>query len=189
MDNMGTTVRIIKEFIWSLKDETSRFNYIYGLYALIPGPLGFSLRNRLVPKYCRQCGDSLVVQGHVRFLNLHKITIGRDVVIANGSFLQGAGGITLADNVLLGPDVKIWSTNHRFDDIEIPILAQGYDDKPIMIGEGVWLGSNVIVLPGVTIPKGCVVGAGSVVGIKKYPEYAILVGNPCRVVGNRLKSS
>jgi len=186
---MRATVRIIKEFIWSLRDKISRFNYIYGLYALIPGPLGLSIRNRLVPKYCRQCGDSLVVQNYVRFLNLHKISIGRNVVIGNGSFLQGAGGITIGDNVLLGPDVKIWSTNHRVNDIETPILAQGYDYKAVTIGEGVWLGANVIILPGVTIPKGCIVSAGSVVGIKKYPEYTILAGNPCRVIGNRLKSS
>ena len=181
-------ITLLKEFYWSLKHETGRFNYLNGFLKMVPGALGMKLRNELLPKYFATCGKNVSIQENVNFLNIHKIHLGNNVVLAAGCFLQGAGEIIIDDNVLLGPDVKIWSTNHIFKDIEKPILEQGWEKKKVTIGNGVWLAANVFVMPGVTIPEGCVVGAGSVVNKKKYPPFSILAGNPCRVVGNRKPS-
>ncbi len=174
-----------KDFISSIKHPTGRFNYLHGFLKNIPGQVGMTLRNKLLPKYFASCGQGVFIQEGVRFLNIHKISVGDRVGLGNGSFLQGAGEIILGDNVLLGPDVKIWSTNHVIADVDRPILDQGWEYKKVIIGEGCWLGANVIILPGVELPEGCVVSAGAVVGIKKFPPYSIIAGNPARVVGNR----
>lgn len=122
-------------------------------------------------------------------MGIQELSIGNHVSIGADNFIQASGKVTLADHVMLGPGVKIWSINHRTEDIDIPILKQGYDHKPVYLGEGVWAGANVIILPGVTLPRGCVVAAGSVVGVKNYPEYALIAGNPARVIGSRIKSN
>ena len=70
-------------------------------------------------------------------------------------------------------------TNHALDGEER--LKGLFNDKPINIGDNVWLGANVTVLPGVTIGKNSVIGAGSIV-TKDIPENVVAVGNPCKVV-------
>ncbi|MDH3026960.1 DapH/DapD/GlmU-related protein [Gordonia alkanivorans] len=69
------------------------------------------------------------------------------------------------------------------------MIEQGYSArKPVVIGDDVWIGARVIILPGVTVGRGCVIGAGSVVA-KDIPEYTIAAGNPCRVIRNREQNS
>jgi len=184
---MKSFVTMLKQIYWTIKHPTERLLFGIAFVRNIPGNVGVIIRLRLLPRYFARCGNNLQVQEHVRFINIHNISIGNDVVLANGSFLQGAGEIVLGDDVLLGPDVKIWSTTHIFEDLNTPISQQGYEYKKVILGDGVWIAANSIVLPGVHLPAGCIVSAGSVVGIKKYPEYAILAGNPARVIGNRVK--
>ena len=80
---------------------------------------------------------------------------------------------------MIGPGCKIICTNHALDGEER--LKGLFNDKPIIIGENVWLGANVTVLPGVTIGKNAIIGAGSVV-TKDIPENVIAIGNPCKVL-------
>ena len=100
-------------------------------------------------------------------------------------FIQAAGGITIGNDVLFGPDVKIWSANHRFNDTDKPIRAQGYKYRKVIIGNNVWIASNVFIMPGVEIGDGCIISAGSVVRADKYPPYTILSGNPAVKTGIR----
>ncbi|WLE96820.1 MAG: acyltransferase [Candidatus Electrothrix communis] len=178
-------VDVLKQFFWSMKDHRGRANYLQSFLRNLPGQAGMTLRSNILEKKFRSHGHGLLIQEGVRILNIHTIDVGDNVVIGNGSFLQGAGGIEFGDNVLLGPDVKIWSANHKIDKITKPIIKQGWEYKKVIIEEGCWLGLNVVVLPGVHLPKGCVVSAGSVVVVKRYPAYSLLAGNPARVIGNR----
>ena len=94
--------------------------------------------------------------------------------------LDGAP-ITIGDNVLLGPKIGLYTANHALDPRE-------RDDgacraRPITIGDDVWLGGNVTVLPGVTIGSGTVIGGGSVV-TRSIPPGVIAAGNPARVIRN-----
>jgi acetyltransferase-like isoleucine patch superfamily enzyme len=82
--------------------------------------------------------------------------------------------------------VKIWSVNHRIEDVTRPWLLQGSNKKAVVIEDDVWLAANVFVMPGVTIGRSAVVAAGSVVN-KSIPAYAIVAGNPGRVVGWRTR--
>jgi maltose O-acetyltransferase len=86
---------------------------------------------------------------------------------------------------MMAPEVVILSTNHRIRSTEIPMRNQGYEPaNPVTIGNDVWIGYRAIILPGVTVGSGSVIGAGTVVS-KDVPEYAVVVGNPARIVRYR----
>ncbi len=95
------------------------------------------------------------------------------------------GRTYIGNDVLMGPDVIIYTKNHEFRDKNVTIIEQAFqEEKPVYIGNDVWIGRRVIILPGVHIGNGAVIGAGAVVA-KDIPEYAIAVGNPVRVIGYR----
>lgn len=85
----------------------------------------------------------------------------------------------------MGPDVVIISHNHIFSDLTKPMTLQGLE-KPrrVIIEDDVWIGARVIILPGRKIGKSAIIGAGSVV-TKDVPEYAIVGGNPSRILKYR----
>ena len=86
---------------------------------------------------------------------------------------------------MMGPYVKMYVQNHNFSRTDIPMNQQGNSPvRPIVIGDDVWIGANVIILPGVSIGTGCVIGAGSVV-TKSLPEYSVVAGNPAKIIKNR----
>lgn len=87
--------------------------------------------------------------------------------------------ITIGDRTLIGPGCHIICTNHSIDAEER--LKGAFNNQPICIGERVWIGGNVTILPGVTIGDEAVIGAGSVV-TKDIPSGVVAVGNPCRVL-------
>ena len=84
----------------------------------------------------------------------------------------------------IGPHSAIMTYKHLFDDVSIPIKFQDLELKKVKIGEGVWLGAHVVVMPGVTIGDNSVVGAGAVV-TKDIPSYSIAAGVPAKVIKKR----
>jgi len=169
-----------------LRDRYGRF-YIYNSLFLrhLPGRGGEAWRAQVIPKYCARVGKNLRVHEGVRFRGIHNLSMGDHVQIGVDDFLQCTGGLELGDRVMLGPGVKIWSVNHVFDDPDIPIDEQGYHEEKVVIGASCWLGAEVFVFPGVELPEGCVVSAGSVLTKKKYPPWSLIAGYPARVIGNR----
>ena len=84
--------------------------------------------------------------------------------------------------MLIARGVYISDHIHAFDDPTRAVLDQGIDRiEPVEIGDGAWLGENVVVTPGVTIGRGAVVGANAVV-LESVPDFAVAVGVPARVV-------
>jgi acetyltransferase-like isoleucine patch superfamily enzyme len=119
-----------------------------------------------------------------------KISIGNNVVIRPGTFIfadptKGGGGIIIEDDVLIGPAVHFYTNNHAFADVTKPIIDQGYPppsvSDSIVLCRGSWIGAAAIILPGVTVGRNSVVGAGAVV-TRDVPEYSVVVGNPARVI-------
>lgn len=95
------------------------------------------------------------------------------------------GNITIGKNVLMGPEVVFYTENHEFKDRNKLIMEQGNrKEEPITIGDDCWIGRRSIILPGVTIGKGTIIGAGSIV-TKSFPEYSIIGGNPAKIIGTR----
>jgi acetyltransferase-like isoleucine patch superfamily enzyme len=96
----------------------------------------------------------------------------------------GSSKVTIGNHVRVGPNTNLIGVNHVFHDRETPIHRQPMEDPGLEIGDDVWIGANCVVLPGVKIGRGAVVGAGTVV-TKDVPEFAVLVGNPGRVIRYR----
>lgn len=91
------------------------------------------------------------------------------------------GKIHIGNNVIIGPMTVLRASNHNFGNVNIPIRDQGHSAGFIVIEDDVWIGACVVILPNVTIGKGAVIGAGSIV-TKSIPSMAIAVGNPARVI-------
>lgn len=90
--------------------------------------------------------------------------------------------ITIEDLVLIGSGVHIYTSNHEFTDPEKPIFSQGHKPiKPVIICKGSWIGANAIILPGVTVGKNSVIGAGSVV-TKDVPPFTVVAGQPANII-------
>ncbi|MCC3156494.1 sugar O-acetyltransferase [Hymenobacter sp. 15J16-1T3B] len=107
----------------------------------------------------------------------HNIHIGKNVFVNHACTFMDRGGITLEDNVLIGPKVNLITTNHPTE----PGQRRSTYSKPIVVRQGAWLGANATVMPGVTIGENAIVGAGAVV-TKDVPAGCIVAGVPARVV-------
>ena len=117
-------------------------------------------------------------------VNCSKISLGRRVVIRPGSQLMADSyeEITIEDDVQMGPGIHIYVNNHRFDDMNTPIIDQDYlPSEPVRLKKGCWVGANAIILPGVTIGENSVIAAGSVV-TKSIPDGVVAAGCPARVI-------
>lgn len=91
---------------------------------------------------------------------------------------------TIGQHAMMGPECLIYTNNHKFDK-ELMRFEGFTERKPVVIEEYAWIGARVIILPGITIGKGSVVGAGSVV-TKNIPPYSVAGGNPARVIKSLL---
>ena len=91
----------------------------------------------------------------------------------------------IGDYVLMGPDVVILTSNHKSDRLDLPIGAQGMtDSRKVTIGNYVWIGQRVLIMPGVTIGDGCIIAAGAV-ETKDVPSYSVVGGVPARILKSR----
>lgn len=99
------------------------------------------------------------------------------------------GPVTIGDNIMMGPEVIIYTSGHKHDRIDIPMMEQGSSEtRPVIIGNDVWIGRRAIIMPGVTIGDGVIIGAGAVV-TKNIEPYMVAVGVPAKAIKSRLKKS
>jgi acetyltransferase-like isoleucine patch superfamily enzyme len=176
---------ILKSLYWDLRDAGTRNEYLYEFARNAPGRLGFYLRGRFFAKRMGTAGSHLRVHKGCRIINIKKMHVGDHVHFGVDSYLQAGGGITVGDYTEMGPGVKIWSQTHIFDDPDKPLEGAGYEYNEVIIGSNVWIGANAFIMPGVELGDGCVVAAGSVVGVKAWGQGAIISGNPARKIGKR----
>lgn len=129
---------------------------------------------------------------HGRNLNIERgadfgrgigITIGDNSGVGENCSIRGP--LEMGANIMMGPNVTILTSVHNTSRTDIPMNRQGYlPNKKVTIGDDVWIGTKAIILPGVTIGKGTIIGAGAVV-TKDIPDYAVAVGVPARVIKYR----
>lgn len=131
-------------------------------------------------------GKNVLIGPGFKACNPGKIDISNDVYIGFGALIYAQGGLVIDSGVIVGPRLSVYTANHNYSQAE----ALPYDSTllpgKIHIMENVWIGGNVVLLPGVTIGQGVVIGAGAVV-TKSIPDFAIAAGNPCRVIKYRDK--
>lgn len=127
------------------------------------------------------CGNNVNIERMAQFSS--RIRIGDNSGIGINAVISA--GTEIGSNVMMGPNCTIYSRNHCFDRTDVPMLTQGFqNEKKVVIRDDVWIGGDVIILPGVTVGKGAIIGAGAVVS-KNVPDYAIVVGNPAHIVKYR----
>jgi maltose O-acetyltransferase len=156
------------------------------LYPPLPNPhllsssgaaaTAMTVRKRLMENIAEHCGKNIIVK--------HNAYVGAGVglYIGNRSQLghnsRIGNHVHLGDDVVMGPDVVIMTSAHAFDDLDTPVNQQGaLPIRPVCIGNDVWIGTRVIIMPGVNIGDCAIIGAGSVV-TKSVPPRAVVVGVP-----------
>jgi len=135
------------------------------------------LRRICVSLFLEKCGKKITVK-HNADISPH-IEIGDYSELGTRCMIQSH--IKIGNNVIMGPDVKIYSRNHKYSSLIIPIQFQGKIQKYTKVGNDVWLGANVVILPGVEIGDHVIIGAGSIV-TNNIPDWAVAAGNPAKVI-------
>jgi len=162
----------------------------YGVARYLPGsssPYGVgrifrSIRYLLCRGLFCKCGLDVNIERRAHFNSGARIIIGDRSGLGINCIINGP--VTLGCCVMMGPDVIIYRGGHKYDRTDISMCDQGALDSvvPLSIGDDVWIGARVIILPNCKIiGKGAIVGAGAVV-TKDVPCYAIVGGNPARVL-------
>lgn len=151
----------------------------------IVGKLSKRIRFSLCRHIFRKCGKNVNIERHACFGS------GRNLEVGNNSGLglncTVPSNIVIGDNVMMGPNVYIFENNHRYDRIDIPMNQQGHTEKKrVVVGDDVWIGAFVKILPGRTIKKGSIIAAGTVL-VKDFPEYSIVGGNPSKFIKSRIQ--
>ncbi|MDD5729657.1 MAG: acyltransferase [Candidatus Omnitrophica bacterium] len=142
------------------------------------------LRSKLYTFMMKKTGKKIYIFPPFRCSGPEGITLGNEVVIAENCVLGGQGGLTIGNFVMIGNNSTIITANHGFSLPDIPMLRQPLAAAPVTINDDVWLGANVVVLPGVTIGQGAIVGAGAIV-TKDIEPYSIVAGNPAKLLRKR----
>ena len=139
----------------------------------------YSVRHAFL-KYC--FGISLGKKSSVHmgcFITGRRISIGESTTINRKCYLDGRAGLKIGDCVSISPEVYVLTLTHDEQDPEFHSVG-----KEVVIEDYVWIGARAMIMPGVTVSRGCVVGAGSVV-TKTFPPYSIVAGVPAKVIGQR----
>jgi acetyltransferase-like isoleucine patch superfamily enzyme len=131
--------------------------------------------------------DEDVYVGHYAILkgyHRNELVIGRGAWIGQAAFLHAAGGIRIGEEAGIGPHVCVLTSVHAEAGRARPVMAGALELAPVVLDDGCDIGVGAIILPGVTVGKGAQVGAGAVV-TADVPAYAVVAGNPARVLRMR----
>lgn len=112
------------------------------------------------------------------------LIMGDNSSIGPHGYIGCSGKIVIGKNVMLGPKCSLFAENHIFDDVESTIKSQGVSQKGIVIEDDCWIGSNCIILDGVTIGRGSVIGAGSLIS-KDVERYSVVIDKKNKVMHSR----
>lgn len=169
---------------------TKRYKLLYFLYKLTSAwlpisphmPFAKKFRAFWAKKIILKCGKNVNIEKYASFTPMLKIGDNSGI----GIKCEMNGVISIGNDVMMGPEVVVYTTRYRHDRVDITMIEQGMDETlPVTIGNDVWIGRRVMIMPGVTIGDGCIIGAGAVV-CKDIPPYSIAAGVPAKVVKRRV---
>lgn len=173
---------------------------LYQRFAVGEDPFSFLMRRAIFRATARHCGNGIAIGGQVGFKHLDTFEFGDCVFIGTGTYLQGrfdgackignhvwigpqsyfdARDLVIEDFVGWGPGAKVLGSEHTGLPTGVPIVQTDLEIKPVRIRAWADIGTNAVILPGVTVGKGSIVGAGAVV-TEDVPPFAVVVGVPAR---------
>lgn len=159
-------------FLQYLPETNNRYFYIFRI-----------IRSFIAAHLFETAGEKINIEKGANFGTGKGIKIGNYSGIGVRSYIRGP--LEIGNYVMMGPEVIILTSSHRFESLETPMCFQGgHKPKKVTIGNDVWIGTRVIILPGVTIGDGAIIGAGAIV-TKDIPACAIVGGNPAKIIKYR----
>ena len=190
-----------------LRGERSRdeLQEIYSRVLFRDSPTGQHERRVLLRAMCKSFGHGVKIGLGVLVLHPQTFEIGDAVFLGNQSYLQGrhdghcvigahtwigpqsyfdCRDMELGEYVGWGPGAKVLGSEHSGEPKDVPIIQTDLVIKPVRVGKWADIGTNAVLLPGVTVGEGAIVGAGAVV-TKDVPPYAVVAGVPARVLSTR----
>ena len=162
----------------------------------------FLMRRALLRTVVRRCGSGLIVNSQVGFKHAETFEFGDGVFIGAGTYIQGrfdgkcvigdrvwigpqsyfdARNLVIEESVGWGPGAKVLGSVHTGIPEDIPIVQTDLQIKAVHIGAWADIGTNAVILPGVSVGKGSIVGAGAVV-TEDVPPFAVVAGVPARLL-------
>jgi len=172
-----------------------------------PGYIGNKLRAGVLRIGAKSVGVKCYIEINCRFRGMKNMVLGNQISIGSNSHFyadKGAisigyktsfnnnchinasigGNIRIGNNCLVGPNVVMHTSNHKFDNLATPIRKQGHESADILIEDNVWIGANAIILPGIHIDEGAVIAAGAVVN-KDVEKNTVVGGVPAKFIKRR----
>lgn len=129
-------------------------------------------------------GEGVRLDDDIYINKPENITIGRNTFIGRRCRLNALAKISIGESCLIAAGCTMMTWNHRLEGRSLDIRSAGKDTSPIVIGDGVWMGYDATVLPGVSVGRGAVIGASAVV-TKDVKPFEVVVGIPARAIGVR----
>lgn len=181
---------------------------LYGRFANGDGMVDALMRRTIVAAAAMHCGHGLQVASGAAFRNLETFDIGDDVFIGAGAVLQGrhdghcriasgtwigpqafldARDLVIGERVGWGPGAKVLGSVHTAMPPHVPIIETDLAIKSVRVDDWADIGTNAVILPGVSVGKGAIVGAGAVV-TRDVPPFAVVAGVPARVLRMRAQT-
>lgn len=131
------------------------------------------------------CGRNVNIECGAFFGSGKSISIGDNSGLGINFSRMGGGELAIGEDVIMGPDVLIITSDHISSRTDLSMIKQGLDSaEKVNIGDDVWIGARAIILKGVSIGSGSIVGAGAVV-TRDVPDWAVVAGNPARIIKYR----
>jgi len=138
-------------------------------------------RTNLIKQILGKTGKNIIIEPNFWCDYGYNISVGENFYMNHNCTILDGAKVEFGDNIFIAPNCSFYTAGHP---IGINLRNKGLEyAKPIKIGNNVWIGGNVVVLPGVTIGDNVTIGAGSVV-TKDVPSNVIAYGNPCKVAKN-----
>lgn len=146
-------------------------------YQIIPNPI----RTYYLRLFHIRLGEKTFIHRRVKFFHVGNLVVGKNSVVNFGCYLDNRRGIYIGNNVGIAHNTKIYTLGHDLNDLEFKTKGSS-----VNISNNVFIFSNSIIMPGVSVGEGAIILAGSVV-VKNVEPWSIVGGNPARFIRNRNK--
>ena len=160
---------------------TKLISFLFHLSRGISGKIGILIRYLLLSNLAKCCGENVVIKENVYIYSPNKIEFGDNVSIHPLCYLDASGDIYIGDNVSIAHSTSIMTTNHSWENKEIPIKYNAIDCGKVTIHSDVWIGCGVRILAGVEIFSHSIVAAGCVV-TKDVSSDTLVAGVPLSLI-------
>lgn len=183
-DKFSKVKPIINLLAFILKLFGKRINlFLFIIFRNTPFKIGLLIRYILLKNIAKKIGDNVSIQPNVYLFNAHNIEFGDNVSIHPMCYIEGAGEIIIGNNVSIAHSTTLITSNHTWDDLNLPIKYNPETFSKIILENDIWIGCGVRILSGVHLKNRSIVAAGAVVN-KSFDKHSLIGGVPAKLIKN-----